>query len=307
MAKADSLKIIRYPLVWAYSFLRARSPLGNYLNRSSNELFKKYPPCLNQYQQEIVDNLLNNGIGFGHLDDIFPDANVLSELTKYASLQRKNIKVGFTKPFFRYYWGSHLDHFSTSPHIIDLKNPFVQFCLRKEVLDIVNAYMRTCSKLALFELAETSVMKPGEVQTMSQQWHRDPGINRIVKVFIYLTDVDMGSGPFTYLLRSHLEGRWRGLYPQRTFGKHGIYPPDGEVEKSVPRDEIKFCTGRAGTVIFCDTIGLHCGAQSISRTRVMFTGVYVAERDFIKPKFQYPLNFRDQIAKLNIVSRFAVS
>ena len=100
--------------------------------------------------------------------------------------------------------------------------------------------------------------------------------------------------------------RWAGLYPQKQFGRRGMYPPEGAIDKVVPKTDIMTCTSRAGTVIFCDTTGMHKGGYSISKARGMFTAVYVAEGDLIKPKYKYPVGFSEKLATLNPVSKFAV-
>ena len=41
----------------------------------------------------------------------------------------------------------------------------------------------------------------------SQLWHRDPANDEhLLKVFVYLTDVDEGAGPFMYAAGTHPEG-----------------------------------------------------------------------------------------------------
>lgn len=191
--------------------------------------------------------------------------------------------------------------------MIDVNSPFGRFSLGPAVLDIVNAYLGTCSKLIHFDLAATHVMPLGAKPMKSQRWHRDPGLKRIVKTFLYLSDVDEASGPFTYVLASHAGGRWGGLFPQPQFGRHGLYPAEGAVDQTVPAYDIKACTGRAGTVIFCDTTGLHKGGYSVSKSRVMYTSVYVAAGDVQKPLFRRPRDIEAHTSTLTAAARFAIT
>ena len=39
----------------------------------------------------------------------------------------------------------------------------------------------------------------------------------------------------------------------------------------VPKNDIRVCTGRAGTVVFCDTTTLHRGGYATKSERTMFT------------------------------------
>ena len=132
-------------------------------------------------------------------------------------------------------------------------------------------------------------------------------MKKLIKIFIYLNDVDEENGPFKYIHQSHASGRLGTLFPQRQFGRHGFYPPEGSVEKQVSKNDIKSFIGRAGTVVFCDTTGLHKGGYSISRTRIMFTSMFATEGDVIKPMFKYPIDFQERTNTLNTVSRFTVT
>jgi ectoine hydroxylase-related dioxygenase (phytanoyl-CoA dioxygenase family) len=242
---------------------------------------------------------VEHGIALVHLDELFPGKDVTSELIEEVQRQKNEAKIGEKKPFLQYILGEN--------SVLDLKNPFIQLSLRHEILDIVNSYLGMCSKLIYFDLAVTKLMHTRELPLGSQRWHRDRGIKRMVKVFIYLVDVDEENGPFTYVLQSHAGGRWRTLFPQKQFGRHGFYPPQGSVDQIVPKDDVKCCTGRAGTVIFCDTTGLHKGGFSISKQRVMFTSAYVAKGDVQRPEFRYPTNFKEHAKQLDAISRFAIT
>ena len=299
----DFLKPIRYPIAAAYSFLRASPPIWNFLNRTGNALYKEHLPNLDSLQKKMVSNLTKNGIASVHLDELFPDNNVLSNLMAFTDPDKMTGKVQPRKPFLRHYWAEP----SAETPEIDFDNPFIKLLLNSRVLDVVNSYMKSCSKLIYFDLAETNLMDSGELPTASQRWHRDSGMKRLIKIFIYLNDVDEETGPFKYIRQSHASGKLGSLFPQRQFGRHGFYPPEGSVEKQVSNNDIKSCIGRAGTVVFCDTTGLHKGGYSISKPRIMFTSMFATEGDFIRPMFKYPIDFQERMNTLNAVSHFTVT
>jgi hypothetical protein len=127
-------------------------------------------------------------------------------------------------------------------------------------------------KLKYMTLNET-IPVGDEAPQHSQKWHRDPEEKRQMKTFIYLNDVDSETGPFTYVKRSQFGSPIYGnLFPQEL--PLGVYPPDGAVEKAVAAEDIISATGKAGTLIFCDTAGLHRGGYAKSKSRMMFTGFY---------------------------------
>ena len=238
-------KLIRYFIASLLSFFRTRVIIWNYINRSGRSMFKKNIPDLDKLQEKVVEDLLSKGISLVNLDEIFPKDNMLALL--HESINQDNF-VGKTqprKPFLSHYWAEP----SQQEPELDIENPFIQLSLDPRILDIVNSYMKTYSKLIYFDLAKTSPIGIEKNPVASQRWHRDAGLKKIIKVFIYLNDVDEDSGPFKYVSSSHQIGSLRKLFPQKQFGRHGYYPLEGYVEKNVSENDIKCCTGRAGTVI----------------------------------------------------------
>ena len=68
----------------------------------------------------------------------------------------------------------------------------------------------------------------------------------------------------------------------------GIYPDGAELEKRIAKDDIKICTGRAGTIVFCDTSGLHKGGFARASERVMFTAGYRTNGAVTPNRIRYP-------------------
>jgi hypothetical protein len=290
---------LRTPFLSTYALLRKSPPIWNLLNRSSKILFKKNLPVLDELQEKILDDLMTNGIALTNLGELFPDKNIIPSLIEAATLQKEKAALSKHKPFLRYALGSG--------SMIDLANPLVQLTIQPRILEIVNSYMSLCAKLTYFELATTNLIKNGDVPMGSQRWHRDPALHRLCKMFVYLTDVDENSGPFTYVVQSHSLGRFGKIFRQRQFGRHGFYPPDGAVEKLISKSDLKICTGKMGSVIFCDTTGLHKGGYSFSKPRTMYTSTYMSEGEITKHRYSYPYNFKEQLDNLDLVSCFAVT
>ncbi len=103
-----------------------------------------------------------------------------------------------------------------------------------------------------------SVPQPEEAtRKASQRWHRDFNDKHLLKAFLYLVDVDEGTGPFEYIPGSAPGGRYAHEWPWRPLGES--YPPDGAVEERIPAEAIKTFTGPKGTLLFCNTSGFHRG------------------------------------------------
>lgn len=227
-------------------------------------------------ERRLAHDLKRYGIAVARLDELFPGEGMLKRLQMHTEARRDSAAAKTYKEFLRNLWDPYPE--------IDLKNPFVAFALDEKVLRIVNAYLDMCAHFYYLTLNVTDPIENGAVAVQSQRWHRDPEDKKMCKVFIYLTDVDEGAGPFTYVRGSQYGGPFGGLFPQS--------PPRGrvlsgeEIRRSVPTDAVLTCKGRAGTVIFCDTVGIHRGGYATKNQRLMFTAGYCSRASV------WPLRYR---------------
>lgn len=271
-----------------------------FINRKSRILFQKNIPKLDAIQARILKELTKTGIARTTLDELFQGENklyILKEYTSYLYDNNDNIQTTERKKFLKDLWDP------TAP--LDFTNPFIKLALNRKLLDIVNSYMRMWTKLMYAALQITVPVQEGSPAQASQRWHRDPQEKRMCKVFIYLNDVDEDAGPFIYIPGSTFGNKYGRLFPQRS--PEGIYPPEGAVEKVIPPNDIKVQTGKAGTVIFCDTSGLHRGGYATQKERIMFTAFFAAPSFKEKVWYKLPDNL-DEIAKnLDEAAKFALT
>ena len=145
-------------------------------------------------------------------------------------------------------------------------------CISRRVLDLANSYLRMWAKLSYVDLWYTAPQPAGAERAASQLWHRDFDDKHLLKAFLYLVDVDASAGPFEYVGGSQPGGRHketRQWAPMRT----GRFTED-EVNKHVPADAIKTFTAPRGTVILCNTSGLHRGGFATGQARALATATY---------------------------------
>ena len=231
------------------------------MNRTARALYLANPVKLSNLQERIAADLHRDGIAYTHLDELFPGKAVLKELQDYIAPLLSSATAKTDKTFFKQMW-------PVVPEL-DFSNPFVRKILDVTVVQITNAYMQMYSTFYYLALNVTAPV--GDAAPIaSQRWHRDPEDKRVVKMFIYLSDVDTEAGPFTFLKGSQYGGRYSNLFPQKP--PNGVYPNAMELERVVLSEDIQVCTGRAGTVIFADTSGLHKGGYAKTKERIMFTG-----------------------------------
>lgn len=169
-----------------------------------------------------------------------------------------------------------------------LIKPFLDVALMDQILMIPflffqgrEFYLGTCN---LRRSVSTKVP-----ETTTTLYHRDRNLgslqetkNNFLKVFIYLTDVGLENGPFTYCAGSQNKVL-ENLADYRV--------PDKTVADLYPNKEV-FLTGSAGTILTANTTGLHKGTKVREGYRDMFTINYCTTPEkgatnFIVKKEQY--------------------
>ena len=304
MAKINLYKYAKYLLTRRFYYIAQRSWPVWYLwiNREARKVWGTAKPQFSDIEERVFQELRKNGIAFTSMLELFgSDAGeYLSKLNeKVAKLRNEAVNTFEQKERKK-----HLTYLLGAVPILDLLDPAVALARDARVLRTVGQYIGVAPKLHTLELNITNVTPADTQPFASQRWHRDPEDKRMCKVFLYLSDVDETSGPFMYVLGSQLGGKWRRIFPQEP--PAGKYPPDGEVEKRVPIENIKVCAGKAGTVIFCDTSGLHKGGYATKKERIMYTAGYTSLASTSAPKFTYPENFEKEIMGLSSLARFAM-
>jgi len=95
----------------------------------------------------------------------------------------------------------------------------------------------------------------------AQLYHHDMHRLGFVKVFVYLTDVGLGSGPHTLVRGTH-RSRPDNLWAD------GRHPDEAIAKAGLANNEVRI-TGKAGTVFLVDTSCLHKGAHPETESRLM--------------------------------------
>jgi hypothetical protein len=230
-------------------------------------------------QQKIIDDLNLNGIAIVPFDELFPMGE-FSKLLDWVYENEANLKQKNKKKYLYTYYGTEDE---SKP--IDLDNPFVQFYLSEKLLQVVVSYLGYIPQL--YEIYIEKTVPVGNASpTFSQNWHRDPEEKKALKIFLYLNDVNIESGPFTYILSSQptAKSKLAKLFPQKL--PHGSYPDSESIKKSVPNSSYYVATAEKATLIFCDTAGIHKGGHAIKYDRIMSTAFFPSKKYSMKPLFK---------------------
>jgi hypothetical protein len=176
-------------------------------------------------------------------------------------------------------------------HEFDADGAIIRFGTDPSVLAPV---VRYCGMVPiLFNAFVTRAFRTELLPTSAHHFHLDPEDVRSFKVFVHLTDVDEGSGPF-HALPADLTQKVLDAVDYRGIG----FLEDAQVDEVVGNDQVVEVLGPAGTVAFADTTRcLHFGGrpraegqpvremlvyQYLLPTSVLFTGEKAhGARDFL--------------------------
>lgn len=172
----------------------------------------------------VIDNCAAalSSDGFCFVSELV-DAKLLSSLSvaSQAKLERANEGNLQKQANSKDFWVRLLDEDMQSGQL-PLENPFVAIALQPELVSVVAAAMGEVPRLDYVLL--TLSRNTDKQLSYSQLWHRDHDDTKVIKLFIYLTDVTSpDDGPFTFIpgpdsdkmgfrFKSHLSdyqiGRW---------------------------------------------------------------------------------------------------
>jgi hypothetical protein len=281
-------------------------------NRRSRKRFAHEPPVLNPTQQRIVGEL--NDLGYA----VVPFVELCGEdvwnrvaghgqrfvETTEAGLERE--AHGDDREWLRRRAGKEflVRAYSFEDVTLGEDEAWLEACISPPLLDVASAYLRLWPKLSYVDLWYT-VPQPGESERVaSQTWHHDFDDRHLLKAFLYLRDVDEGSGPFEYVAGSQPGGRYHAVRPWKPMGYGRV--PEEDVAREVPAEAVRTFTGPRGTLILCNTSGLHRGGFATERPRVLATATYcspaslaaLSERNF---------GFTGSLDALGPAERFALT
>jgi len=250
-------------------------------NPPSRRKFAEHKPALDDVQQKVIGGLEDRGYSIVPVTEFFPSADedlwrtLKGEATRFVERVeaeremrlKRDAEKGRTKGLGK---GDYIIRLlSKDVPTLPADDPWLRFALSDRMLDVVNSYFGLWSKLTYVDLWYTPPAAPGVQRVSSQRWHRDYNDERLVKVFVYLDDVDDDSGPLEYVPGSTLGGPYSHEWPWKPVS-NDLYPPQDEFEQRIPQSARLSLTGPEGSVIFCNTSGFHRGGYVTGhRPRVM--------------------------------------
>ena len=240
-----------------------------------------YLPTISADMRAIVDAVEREGAHIGSLTSLnIPRTDEMLQLAN--TLLPKLTRDRATKPSSITVHADHTD-FDEFPLLY-------LWGLNDKLLDLVENYLGVPVGYHGIEINRSIA---NGIEGSTRLWHADPQDHRMLRIIIYLNDVDNDDGPFEYIARQHSETARRSL----RYSNEHIF--DNIMRSVVPADLWNACVGPKETVIFADTANiLHRGKAPKSRERVAIFYTYYSAKPmherYLQPAF--PRAFLDSIA-----------
>ncbi len=283
---------------------RYRPDRWSQLNKRNIEILGKHAPVLNPAQKTAVNDLESDGIHVTTLNRLLNANGLLKALQDEA-------EALFRKPDVRDQIEQRISKEGTKWYVVRVfgfqptlavPSSLATLLLDDRILGIVNAYLGVCSRIKYLDIWYNLPCDPSDPPIDSERWHRDNEDNQLIKLFLYLSDVDEKSGPLSYIRGTQPGGRHGSVYPNNP--PTGSFPPDGALERELPEEEVCSCPGDAGTLLLYDACGFHRGGRTTNKPRILLVATYASEAA-LDPLF-YTLENRDQYNHLSVPGKFAI-
>ena len=173
---------------------------------------------------------------------------------------------------------------ATCEEIYKISADPILLAMVQEYLGVPPIFNTPVSFLNSFRPVKTS----RELSDTAQLYHHDMHRLKFVKLFIYLTDVTMETGPHVMIPGTHLNRPaplWKdGRHTDEIIAEHGLEGKETNI------------VGEAGTIFLVDTSALHKGAHPLSGSRLM------AQVQYVNSLFGRPMAQSDRKVETSITS-----
>jgi hypothetical protein len=131
-----------------------------------------------------------------------------------------------------------------------------------------------------------------------RQWHRDVEDHRILKILVWLNDVDAQGGPFEYVDRAHTERLTRDLRYVSGFVS------DDDLQRLAPRSDWRQATGPTWTAVVADTRNVfHRAMPPVARDRYSVTFSYTSRSPITTLPIPLPTDRQRELATRGLGER----
>lgn len=278
---------LRKPVLGAYdTWLRfSYRRFWQWNNSRAIRAFEKNPPRLSPVQLRVLSELRDKGFAHVTFMELFGEAEHWQNLDALVrdwlqteavqQAERQYREEGYKDARFKEYlvrwYGRESDG-----KLIPWDSPWLRLALHPKVLDLANGYFGMFTRMYHVDVWDTIALKHDGPLIGGQKWHRDPADIKLLKCFLYFTDVDEGSGAMQYVPYSRPREKYGHLWPQDA-PFDGARPPGKEFPLYVPPCDWITASYPKGTLVLADTAGFHRGGRAETWNRVLATWAYSSQ------------------------------
>lgn len=283
-----------------------------FLNIPSSLIFFYFKKKNSKDELEIINDLKTKGYHKCSLEDLFG----LEDAKRFLNEFDEIVSQGYKQKIFinkeEEYKKNNLDGKNylfkfienINDNLIPFEHPLIKIGTSTKILNIINGFYEKICKLQGIEIWHTFFSDKNKNLQNAQRWHRDRDDLNVVKIFLYLNDVDKKNGALEYIPDSLRKKKYQNLsrFPFGTIESWKVYPRI-DVKKLNQKDIVSL-EGKRGTIVFVNTIGLHRGGKATYKKRLMCMWSYVTPASlYAKKKFK----LQDiSLNKLSVFQKFAI-
>ncbi len=222
------------------------------------------------------------------------DAQSLARLSTAAESKSASARAAQTSQLSKKtIWSSLLEEDLLAGRLIS-DGPFVAFAMQPAVIDVLAAIYGEIPRLDSVLL--TRSIYDGSPPSYSQLWHRDYDDTKVVKLFVYLSDVaDRSDGPFTFIPGPASD---RARYSRRS------HRSDAALASKIDLGEARSVTNPRLTAFLVETSRcLHMGSRlDEGHERLMYTATFFsAPRLYPEPPLRIALTGRENAIERSLL------
>ena len=263
---------------------RTYEPLWRYgFNYGPTKAYRSAPPVLNDEAKRVLADVDRDGIAVSTLSDLTGDDSLLGRLQEEAArleaarhddieARRARLASGDVggakdKEYF-------IELLHSRRPVIEPDSLLAQVALNTQLRGVADHYYGLHTRVSDLNLWRNL---PTELPPRSSQlWHRDlPEDFYILKLFVYLEDCEEPNGPFNYLAGTHGKGDRKLQLPSQ-FDGQTLRADDAALVEAGVLERRRINTGKAGALIFADTVGWHKGGWVREDGRLLFHALYAS-------------------------------
>ncbi|MEA5568346.1 2OG-Fe(II) oxygenase [Anabaena sp. UHCC 0399] len=217
---------IRFPLIRYHADLAYQTDIKEHL---------PYLPILSSHDLNIVKAIKTQGIAITSLDELGISSNL--QILQLAQKLLPNIKSNIAVQKNGFVVHANAEQMIEYPEIF-------LWGLEQRLLNIIENYL---GLPVAYHGAYFRRDIANQLETGSRLWHIDTEDRQVIKIILYINNVDEETGPFQYLPQPLTTEVAKSL--NYTSG----YLTDKTMQKVISPKQYQSCVGAAGTVIFAAT------------------------------------------------------